>query len=794
VLRYRLDDLGWHHFEHLVQSLLKAELGLGVESWGGHGDNGRDAYAAGPICFPQRGTLTEGPFVFQVKFVEAANAAGADPGKALIRAVQAESSRIEQRIATGSWGDPRHYVLGTNVVLRGKLRKEISGRISQVLPEATVYLRGGNDICDLLDSHKSIARSFPELLSLRDLDQLLSEVVNREVLERSRAAVGMAGEVATVFVATNAYHRTLQILETHRFAVLDGPPEMGKTTIAWMISLAQILLGWQAIDCHSPSDFFDAFDQNRPQIFIVDDAFGRTEYDVTMGRKWERDLGKILFKIDENHWILLTTRKHILVRALKELDLSGRARSFPQPAEVVVTADDLSLEEKACILYRHARAAGLPESLRKMIRAHARAVVDNKHFTPERIRRLIQETLPKLAAQSIASLTFQDISEEIAEGIRNPTLSMQRSFRALPERHRQMLIALLDCNRYSSIQSLNASLRRFHEPLGSSELFETVEELLSAFLKVSHGRRFPELQWDDSVDWIHPSYRDLVIDELSRDLHLLRRFLRNASVDGLALAISAAGGPTGTRRFPLLNAPECWADLRENALGIAWRPENSERLLSSLISTREQEKLTGELRRNVDGLMAGICAAAEEGWPEARSAQTTIEALTVYRKACEILGRQPKFPTIEKAWEMYSHDLEITLDLWVGDLQILESWFKIVKLIETDVPEFFSSRKWRSMYGDDLEYVVKAVKSLLAPEEPDSRALSTYDAETLATLLREVPETSTVLSRELFELAEQCEAYTATSDDLLVRGQTATPAPIRPNEESFNIETLFSDL
>jgi hypothetical protein len=32
MIRYKLDDLGWYQFEALMQSLLKAELGLGVES------------------------------------------------------------------------------------------------------------------------------------------------------------------------------------------------------------------------------------------------------------------------------------------------------------------------------------------------------------------------------------------------------------------------------------------------------------------------------------------------------------------------------------------------------------------------------------------------------------------------------------------------------------------------------------------------------------------------------------------------------------------------------------------
>jgi len=42
MIRYRLDDLGWYQFEWLVQAVLKDHLGIGIESWGGHGDHGRD--------------------------------------------------------------------------------------------------------------------------------------------------------------------------------------------------------------------------------------------------------------------------------------------------------------------------------------------------------------------------------------------------------------------------------------------------------------------------------------------------------------------------------------------------------------------------------------------------------------------------------------------------------------------------------------------------------------------------------------------------------------------------------
>jgi hypothetical protein len=47
MIRYRLDDLGWFQFEWLIQSLLKTELSLAIESWGGRMDMGRDAYYDG---------------------------------------------------------------------------------------------------------------------------------------------------------------------------------------------------------------------------------------------------------------------------------------------------------------------------------------------------------------------------------------------------------------------------------------------------------------------------------------------------------------------------------------------------------------------------------------------------------------------------------------------------------------------------------------------------------------------------------------------------------------------------
>lgn len=65
------------------------------------------------------------------------------------------------------------------------------------------------------------------------------------------------------------------------------------------------------------------------------------------------------------------------------------------------------------------------------------------------------------------------------------------------------------------------------------------------------------------IDWVHPSWRDLVIEELARDEEARRRFLRVCGVPGAMLALSQLGGPTGERTLPLLVCDADWDALTD---------------------------------------------------------------------------------------------------------------------------------------------------------------------------------------------------------------------------------------
>lgn len=181
MLEYRLDDLHWADFEKLCQALLKAKLGVGVEAWGGSGDWGNDAYCQAPLSYPGS-EVQQGPFQFQAKFVQGANAAGAKPRAPLVAAVKKECERIKKR----KQPPPLVYSLLTNVVLSPQLRGVVEGIIQDALSGSTkVIVHGGNDICSWLHMHEDIVRVFPQLLSHRNLSELVKQSLQGDVEKKT---------------------------------------------------------------------------------------------------------------------------------------------------------------------------------------------------------------------------------------------------------------------------------------------------------------------------------------------------------------------------------------------------------------------------------------------------------------------------------------------------------------------------------------------------------------------------------------------------------------------------------
>jgi hypothetical protein len=491
MARYELDQLGFYQFEWLVQVLVKNEYGMSVEAWGGHSDHGRDAYSRTDVKSSSRDATYDGPIVFQAKFVTEANSAGAKPARLLLKACKQETERIKERRRVGKWMEINNYFLYTNAPIEVTTRNAINDVFTPVLGVEPTIL-GFDDICAELDLSPQIAKSFPQILTYRNLlagiedvfGKTVGDAVNADILKRTEGVIKRAQDVMSVFVPTEAFRKTWAVLSKHRFAVLSGPPEMGKTSISWMIALAQLANGWQIVDCENPDDFYRLHQSKKSQIFLADDAFGRTEYDPSIGRLWGRQIRNILPQLDSHHQLIWTSRRHILERARSEMDL-GSTINFPMPAEIIVNADSLLPREKALILYRHAVAAGLEEESKRLLKSHVTQIVNDRHFTPLRIHLFCRAALPELAKQvSKGTLSDVAISEAIARSIREVTSEMTKTYKALPIETQWLLTVLLD---EANVRRPEDIEKRYHavSPVPLTRPIEDIlEELDESFLRL----------------------------------------------------------------------------------------------------------------------------------------------------------------------------------------------------------------------------------------------------------------------------------------------------------------------
>jgi hypothetical protein len=421
-----LDTLGWFQFERLCELVLEAETGIEPARWEGSADELRWVVSDEPITVSGR---TLAPPV-------------------LVRCVwlrNGDADELVSRMGTESGASIVTFV-------------NHDGGDGDV-----VY--GEGELLDVIRRSPELRLRMPSLLSLNGAPS---------PDDRSTLDIDAARDLARVFVATPAWHRAVTVLRRHHFLVLTGPPEMGKTAIARMLGLARLADGWEVHECIRPEQVAKRYERDRAQLFIADDAFGSTEYRPDAADHWANNLDRILRATDEHHWLVWTSRPAPLRAGLRRLHRERGGERFPEPAAVQVDAAALGPEEKTLILFRHARAADLPDELRAVIRNYGSTIVAHPHFTPERIRRFVARR-PREG----------EIEAAIEAELTEPTEAMAESYRALEREHRELLLAMLDSPPGPVAERDLADALRRHATGGLPKApVDLVDRLTDHFLKV----------------------------------------------------------------------------------------------------------------------------------------------------------------------------------------------------------------------------------------------------------------------------------------------------------------------
>jgi hypothetical protein len=692
----RFGELGRFQFERLCRELLAVEVG--VTARGGEGM----LVLPDGVTLPGFDRPLAGPTV-----VAAAWVSGDEGMRSVIDHALAEWGRVR----------PRSLLVITNVEA-----------VEEIVAGVDVRFVGATALTRLVLSSARLRLRLPSLLGICPE----SAVVDDEVRSRSSADVHAAFELAEVFVPTRAYAATVDVLERFGFAVLTGPPEMGKTAIARMVGLAKLSDGWEFHECIRPDQLWERFARDRPQVFVADDAFGSTEYRPDAAERWAVELDRVLQAMDARHWLIWTSRPAPLKAGLRRIHREHGVERFPQPTEVQIDAADLKVEETALILFRHAKAARLPQAAVEAVRSYGWCIVSHDHFTPERIRRFVAGRL--LQPDVLERLDAGQLENLIGVEIREPTGAMAESLHALAPEYRSLLTALLDVPPGPVPERELAAAVRRHEPLAFAQHPGTLlERLTDHFVRALDA---------GAVTWVHPSWRDLVIDQLVLDAPARLAFLQRCSVDGILLALSTGGGSAGSRALPLL-VEDCDWDAAADRLAVltpALDEPSTTRLLIALTeaAAHERDLRAGEL----DALAAYVLDLLRRRWDD-RNEPIPIGLLGRWLDLRSLVSERPPLPSLAATWIEALPSRAAFDPLSAAELSDLGDWLTLAELLYEHAPDQLGAFGFPDRYRglgevlvgrlggsadrtDDNRTVVKALRQLadLIPAVAD-RALET---------------------------------------------------------------------
>ena len=214
-------------------------------------------------------------------------------------------------------------------------------------------------------------------------------------------------------------------------------------------------------------------------------------------------------------------------------------------------------------------------------------------------------------------------------------------------------------------------------------------------------------------DWMHPSWRDLIIDHLADNPKSRFDFLGSCGPNGIQLALSWGGGVQGERRRPLLDTAEDWHRRHLTIkLRIANEPESAvHAILSSILdATIQVSRAEEEPQRAILVFLNAIAKDAililRERWDKA-NAVIPVETLQIYTQLSENLDPLPPMPQLIPTWNVYraaAHD-ELTFDPYETVLKTygIGKWIDLIKCISGSEPRMLVQVKFPSSSLDDVQ-------------------------------------------------------------------------------------------
>ena len=485
----RLSNLSPVDFEELCRDIARIEMGIPFSAFGPGPDGGIDGRHS------NGGNST----ILQCKHYIGSGFS------ALMSTMKKESEKLQKL-------NPDRYILFTSQ----SLTPSRVDKLSRLLEE---YLNDVNDIWGKENIEGSLRRN-PEIEKSHIKLWLGSTAVLEKILQSGLEAYIQTTKKEIinelkVYVQNESYDEAIKKLEEQNILVISGPPGVGKTTLAKILSYYYLNEGWQFCAIKNLDEGFIRINDQTPTIFYFDDFLGRIKLDRQSLLQSESAFGAFVRRIrdSKNARFVLTTRAHIFEEARQISDYVDDRHL--QLSKYLLDVGSYTRKVKSHILYNHLSVSNLTKAHFEFLLEGdwLKKIIDHRNYNPRVIAFASSDNIESIEPEKYPSYLFK--------ALESPELIWRKPLSALDMKSLNLLVALYFGSEYGqSIKKLKINFNDLHrnvsahhsQPTMPTDFDDTLKSLESGFVSIS----------EQSVSFINPSLRDYLKSYLvERELLLL---------------------------------------------------------------------------------------------------------------------------------------------------------------------------------------------------------------------------------------------------------------------------------
>ena len=504
---YDFQNLSFDDFERLCADLMRARLGVDLESFKTGRDGGID--------------LRYAPSKDRTVIVQCKRYAPAAFNRLYKDLRDKELAKVKTL-------NPSRYVVCTSCRLSPNQKDQLHALLS---PHCTQPgdIFGADELNQIIGQHGDIERRHFKLWL--GSTAILERVINAGIFAYSEHEVDMLQREVSRYVVHDGFYRALEMLDDRHHCIIIGIPGVGKTTAARLLLAHYLREGYEVISVTRDVD--DAWrvlnrSPEAKQVIYYDDFLGQATFSQKLEKNEDRRLLELMnhCKASKNKRFILTTRDYILDQAVSAHEQLDRAKGDLKLSTVAL--DDYSPVIRARLLANHLQfsSAGL-DVLQAVVDSKAYTkIIEHQNFLPRVVEQLCSDS-------EIEGRTPQQFIDNAIAVLNDPSRVWQRPFQQLSVDARHLAYALASMNGDCEAGRLENSWAALNAQRGYSALRTFTEVLREVEGSFTRTQKYPALGPPGQgearlIRFVNPSVREFVMADLLNRSDLLSAVFSSA--------------------------------------------------------------------------------------------------------------------------------------------------------------------------------------------------------------------------------------------------------------------------